>query len=765
MPTRLTIDEMRATAAAHGGKCLSLEYVSTQRKLLWECSKGHRWQARPAKIKIGRWCPECGESKPKSIDDMHRIAAGRGGKCLSDTYSGAHGKLKWQCAQGHRWEAVPANVQHGSWCPVCGRKKPPAYTLADIQNLAQQRSGKCLSERYTGAHAKHLWQCDKLHTWEATPTSVKRGSWCPVCGNERQGRAKAHSIELMRDVAAKRNGQCLSTEYRNNLTPLRWKCAKGHEWSAVPGSILGTKRQKGTWCPICAGKMPPGMMLREFAAIATSRGGRLLSTEVATVKEKLRWQCAKGHEWEAIPDSVKRGTWCPVCGGSQRLSLADLQEAAALYGGKCLATEYQNTGTSAVWQCAEGHQWEARGYHVRSGHWCPVCASGLSERICRALLEHITGVRWPKHRPTWLKNDRGNQMELDGFAPSLGMALEYQGHQHFRHVNLFHQGGSSLAQRQRDDAKKRELCRQHEVTLLEVPYSVEHAALQDYLTRLLDETVHGRGVVRNRSPVAISELGVRSVRHLQQMKDLAVSRGGKCLSDFYINNATRLTWQCREGHTWMAVPGSIQQGSWCPKCGTRSGAVLRAHDIRLMRQLAESHGGECLSEDYRSAKSRLTWRCAHGHTWETQASVIMGGHWCPKCVKIRIGHKFASTIEHMRQLAEKKGGQCLSSEYTNNHTKLRWRCAKGHEWDAVPNSVVQGHWCAVCAGVKKKTIEQMREIAAKHGGKCLSESYRSVFGNLLWQCANGHKWEAPAMGIIHWGAWCPVCAPRKPKET
>ncbi|WP_373322126.1 zinc-ribbon domain-containing protein [Paraburkholderia adhaesiva] len=42
-------------------------------------------------------------------------------------------------------------------------------------------------------------------------------------------------------------------------------------------------------------------------------------------------------------------------------------------------------------------------------------------------------------------------------------------------------------------------------------------------------------------------------------------------------------------------------------------------------------------------------------------------------------------------------GECLSERYVNNETKLRWRCAKGHEWEAVPASVIKGSWCPQCA--------------------------------------------------------------------
>jgi len=34
-----------------------------RRKILWECEEGHQWKARPANIKSGKWCPECGKKK------------------------------------------------------------------------------------------------------------------------------------------------------------------------------------------------------------------------------------------------------------------------------------------------------------------------------------------------------------------------------------------------------------------------------------------------------------------------------------------------------------------------------------------------------------------------------------------------------------------------------------------------------------------------------------------------------------------------------
>jgi hypothetical protein len=55
------------------------------------------------------------------------------------------------------------------------------------------------------------------------------------------------------------------------------------------------------------------------------------------------------------------------------------------------------------------------------------------------------------------------------------------------------------------------------------------------------------------------------------------------------------------------------------------------------------------------------------------------------------------TIADMQTLARLRGGECLSDEYVNTQTKLRWRCDRGHEWSTRPMVIIKGHWCRECA--------------------------------------------------------------------
>ena len=74
--------------------------------------------------------------------------SGRGGKCLSDAYIDSSVPLKWQCKEGHIWEARSPEMKRGHWCPECaGTKK---HTIEDMKKLAIQHNGICLSDIYKG---------------------------------------------------------------------------------------------------------------------------------------------------------------------------------------------------------------------------------------------------------------------------------------------------------------------------------------------------------------------------------------------------------------------------------------------------------------------------------------------------------------------------------------------------------------------------------------------------------------------------------------
>ncbi|MBK3311727.1 MULTISPECIES: zinc-ribbon domain-containing protein [Bacillales] len=127
MGVKKSIDDMHLLAKSKGFQCLSTVYINMSTLLIWKCSQGHVWEAKPNGISNGNGCPKCSNRKKLTINDMNTLAKSRGGKCLSTEYKTNKIPLTWMCSEGHIWEARPNNIKNGSWCPECNnekRKKP-----------------------------------------------------------------------------------------------------------------------------------------------------------------------------------------------------------------------------------------------------------------------------------------------------------------------------------------------------------------------------------------------------------------------------------------------------------------------------------------------------------------------------------------------------------------------------------------------------------------------------------------------------------------
>ena len=407
----LHIEEMHKIAFERGGKCLSEVYINTITKLKWRCSKGHEWVAQPNNIKSGKWCPVCANTSQITINDMYLIAHERGGECLSKTYINGNTKLKWKCSKGHEWETMPRVIKDDKWCPECNK-----LTIEEMRVIALERGGKCLTEKYCGANDKLKWSCKNNHEWEATPSSIKSGSWCPVCANTIK-----LTIEEMHAIALERGGKCLSNSYHDNKIKLKWGCSKGHEWEAQPSNI-----KHGQWCPKC--QKVETLTINEMREIAINRGGECLSDLYVNGNAKLKWKCSKGHEWEASPDNIKNGKkWCPVCNESKGENIIDRY----LTFNKILFVRQKR-------------------------------------------FEDCKGIK--------------NKLPFDFYLPQYNLLIEYDGEQHYMPIK-FHNCSNETSIKSfqntiNSDNIKNEYCKQNNIKLIRISY-LEKNNIEEILTNIL----------------------------------------------------------------------------------------------------------------------------------------------------------------------------------------------------------------------------------------------------------------------------------------
>ncbi len=290
--------------------------------------------------------------------------------------------------------------------------------------------------------------------------------------------------------------------------------------------------------------------------------------------------------------------------------------------------------------------------------------------------------------------------------------------------------------------------------------------------RLLSEFAHSRTPMRFRcahgheweAKAASIDYGLwcpacKEQSALAQLRAIAERWGGTCLSERIRRPRESLEWRCAVGHRWKAPAYSIRRGSWCPIC-RRSGR----YDLARMRRVAAERGGECLSRRYVNADTRLRWRCRSGHEWWQKPAAVIQGHWCRECERGWGRPRRRLDIGIMHEMAEERGGACLSSEYNGIYHRLRWSCARGHLWETAANNVRRGGWCPVCAHAARGTLEGMRALAVERGGRCLSRTWDDHKEPLLFACGKGHRFRARA-NVVKSGVWCPACGEKSARQA
>lgn len=123
---------------------------------------------------------------------------------------------------------------------------------------------------------------------------------------------------------------------------------------------------------------------------------------------------------------------------------------------------------------------------------------GLNESAGEArtrvfLEQYFPGKRFIRVRPDFLRNAvTGGKfnLELDCFNEELGLAVEFQGRQHYFYTPRFHSSKEAFYNQKYRDELKRIYCRDRGITLIEVPFTA-----QKELEGFLEQSLKSQGYV------------------------------------------------------------------------------------------------------------------------------------------------------------------------------------------------------------------------------------------------------------------------------
>lgn len=315
--------------------------------------------------------------KIKFLNECKLLAESKGGSCESDQYVSTHIKLIWRCQFGHIWEAMPSNVKRGKWCPICSKNKK--LSLYDCIELARSRDGYCLSNEYINAGSLIKWKCKYGHIWDATYNNVKtKNSWCPEC--------KLSTGEKICRILFERHFNKLFNKCRPD-----WLLSdKGHrmELDGYNSDLKIAFEYQG----IQHYKID-GFFIKnknEFESrlnddrlklqLCLDRGIVLV---VIPFFENFSNQILIDRFYDSLSNhglNVERKIYSVNFTEVYANKIEIYKNMATARGGECLSNTYIDYYSKLTWKCEFGHIWDALAYSIERGHWCPDCAGNRKGR-------------------------------------------------------------------------------------------------------------------------------------------------------------------------------------------------------------------------------------------------------------------------------------------------------------------------------------------------------------------------------------------------
>lgn len=204
--------------------------------------------------------------------------------------------------------------------------------------------------------------------------------------------------------------------------------------------------------------------------------------------------------------------------------------------------------------------------------------------------------------------------------------------------------------------------------------------------------------------------------NINMLKEFAEKKGGKCLSNEYINAHTKYLWEDEEGFQWEAKWCNIKNGNWSSNIANKNKSKnLRKYTIDDLKEFAEKKGGKCLSEKYINDKFKYIWEDKDGVVfkkswWDVRAM----GYWSPKQKSEKLRKlKTKYTIDYLKEFAKDLGGKCISDTYIGVNSSYIWEDSEGNQftrtWTKVKKCDTLVHYNSISNG-QQEIIDFLTEI-------------------------------------------------------
>ena len=505
--------------------------------------------------------------------------------------------------------------------------------VSDIPDLSKEADGWDPRSVTAGSGIERRWRCSLGHSYVASPNQRKKGSGCPYCSGRRVLSGFNDLQTRFPNIAKEACGWDPATSTPFSSKDREWECPAGHVYTAPPSR----RCSNGSGCPYCASrKVLAGLndLATTDPELSSEADGWDPSTVTSNSSTRLPWRCQMGHTWETSPGSRHRSdgkiSGCPYCAGSRVWQgFNDLQtlhpDIAREANGWDPSLFLAGGNTPREWTCPEGHTYKATiARRVNYGAGCTVCSGATV----------LPGFNDLKSQYP----DVAKQL-VDADPESLS---KHSGKKATWRCEEGHEWEAAVYAR----------------------------------TRLSQGCPYCSGA---KAIVGETDLATKH-------PGIAAEAFGWDPSTVSFGSGLTKLWTCPKGHPpyKATVVSRTNGGQGCNVC---AGKVVLAgvNDLKSSYpHIAEqAHNWDPATVAPRSSTVR-EWICSMGHTWKaTPANRTSQDQDCPFCVGKRVWPGFNDVQTLSPLVAKEAFGWDPKIVLNGSKSKKRWRCEKGHEWDAV----------------------------------------------------------------------------------
>lgn len=247
-------------------------------------------------------------------------------------------------------------------------------------------------QQYITGTALLQWKCTSctnIFTRSYERMFANKHRVCSSCTKDRSKTSKSLTHTQVKCNISKTKCTLLSTEYKNNSTPLRIRCHCGVIFDRSYNAFNSNTNKS---CDVCAGKIQ--WNTESVSTYVLGVGSKLIGQY--TPNEKSTFLCGgcRGEYKQQFQDFVKASHVCPSCAkksaweeSSKKIQLADVMQMAMTSSIVLLSTTIANINDPLMFECHCGEQYTQTFsvFRSRKVKQCPSCSAGI-DRDTRNLL-------------------------------------------------------------------------------------------------------------------------------------------------------------------------------------------------------------------------------------------------------------------------------------------------------------------------------------------------------------------------------------------